>query len=125
MLITRRLLREEISYSQANKNETNILYKLIYWPQRVQFYNYVHKRRGLIEALIAYHLGLNSPTMCYAVDADNWMHGSFNLYIPVTVENSRRVLIRFPLPYRVSDKFRPGNGDEKIRYETRIYTWLQ
>ena len=63
--------------------------------------------------------------MCYAADWGEWMHGSFNLYIPVSVENSRRVLLRFSLPYRVGEAFYPGNGDEKVRYEAGTYAWLQ
>jgi len=53
------------------------------------------------------------------------MHGSFNLCIPVTIANSKLVLIRFPLPYRVGDKARPGNGDEKLRCEAATYAWMQ
>jgi hypothetical protein len=78
-------------------------------PQQVRFYNYVHKRRGLIEALVAYYVGVRSPTRCYTADVDDWMHGSFNLCIPVTIENFKRVFIRFSLPYRVGDNFYLGN----------------
>lgn len=57
---------------------------------------------------------------------------SFNVCIPVTIspwegkeQPGRRVLIRFPLPYRVGEAFRPGNGDEKIRCEAGAYAYLQ
>ena len=57
-------------------------------------------------------------------EAENWYHGSFNFCIPVTINNWKpseqpgsRVLLRFPLSYRVDDVVRPGNGDEKIRCE--------
>jgi hypothetical protein len=57
---------------------------------------------------------------------------SFNVCIPVTIspwegkeQPGRRVLIRFPLPYRVGEAFRPGNGDEKIRCEVGAYAYLQ
>lgn len=65
-------------------------------------------------------------------DVENWHHGSFNLCVPVVVggwkqkkQPGGRVLLRFPLPYRVGDAFRPGNGDEKIRCEAGAYAWLQ
>jgi hypothetical protein len=41
MPVKRRLLSEEITYSQAKEKETNILHQLTYWSQRVKFYNYV------------------------------------------------------------------------------------
>ncbi|RLL93487.1 hypothetical protein CFD26_100822 [Aspergillus turcosus] len=53
------------------------------------------------------------------------MHGSFNLIVPVTVEEFGRVIIRFPLPYRVGDSFHPGNSDEKVKCEAGTYAWLQ
>ncbi|KAF7158008.1 hypothetical protein CNMCM6106_004297 [Aspergillus hiratsukae] len=53
------------------------------------------------------------------------MHGSFNLCVPVTVEEFGRVIIRFPLPYRVGDSFHPGNSDEKVKCEAGTYAWLQ
>lgn len=65
-------------------------------------------------------------------DVEKWHHGSFNLCVPVTINDwkwkqqpGKRVLLRFPLPYRVGEAFRPGNGDEKIQCEAGGYTWLQ
>ncbi|EGE82636.2 hypothetical protein BDDG_05580 [Blastomyces dermatitidis ATCC 18188] len=58
--------------------------------------------------------------------------GSFNVCILVTIDTwkdrqqqGQRVLLRFPLPYRVGEDFRPGNGDEKIRCEAGAYAWLE
>ncbi|BDD60167.1 hypothetical protein MAP00_005321 [Monascus purpureus] len=34
-------------------------------------------------------------------------------------------MFRLPLPYRVGDAFRPGNGDEKVRCEAGTYAWLE
>jgi hypothetical protein len=124
MPITRPLLREHITYSQAKEKEVNILHQLGYHSQRNEFFKYVRKRRSLVELLVAHHLGL-SPSICHAADCEEWMHGSFNLCVPVSVKNSKRVLMRFPLPYRVGEAFRPGNGDEKVRCEAGTYAWLQ
>ncbi|KAI9721625.1 MAG: hypothetical protein M1828_005116 [Chrysothrix sp. TS-e1954] len=33
--------------------------------------------------------------------------------------------MRFPLPYKVGEAFRPGNADEKIRCEAGAYAWLR
>jgi len=88
-------------------------------------YSFMYKRRHLIEVRVAHHLGLLSPSECHVADVKTWMNGSFNLCIPVTIGHSKRVIIRFPLPYRVGDDFRPGNGDEKVRCEAATYACMR
>ncbi|KAE8153859.1 hypothetical protein BDV25DRAFT_168136 [Aspergillus avenaceus] len=100
------LLHGEITYSFAKEEE----------------------KRPWIEAIVAHHLNLGASYTCCMDDAENWLHGSFNLCVPVAIQSQdsqQRVLLRLPLPYRVGDAFRPGNGDEKIRCETGAYAWLQ
>lgn len=65
-------------------------------------------------------------------DTQEWIHGSFNVCIPVTVLNwnykqqaGDRVIVRFPLPYRIGEEFRPVNADEKARCEAGTYAWLE
>ena len=99
MPVTLPLLREHITYSQAEQREVNILHQLGYRSQRNQFFEHVRKRRSLVELLVAHHLAW-SPSICHAADWKEWMHGSFNLCVPVSVKNSKRVLMRFPLPYQ-------------------------
>ena len=53
------------------------------------------------------------------------MSGSFNLCVLVRVNALQRVVIRFPLPYRIGDKFRPGDADEKVRCKAATYAWLR
>ncbi|RFU30500.1 hypothetical protein B7463_g5814, partial [Scytalidium lignicola] len=125
MPVKRRLARGEITYSEAKEEEVNVLHQLTFWNQRVKFYTYVNNRRDLIKALVVHHLGLRSPSACHVAEIREWMQGSFNLCIPVTVEKSKRVLVRFPLPYRTGDKIHPGNSDEKVRCEAGSYAWLQ
>ncbi|EED17256.1 conserved hypothetical protein [Talaromyces stipitatus ATCC 10500] len=55
--------------------------------------------------------------LCIPVTVLEWRHQKQHL--------EKRVLIRFPLPYRVGEDFRPGNGDEKIRCEAGTYAWIQ
>lgn len=125
MPTTRRLLRQEITYSAAKEEEVNILHQLEYYDQRTQFFDNLNAKRDWIKAAVAHHLGLNSPAACHVTETEDWLHGSFNVCVPVTVDNGKRVLVRFPLPYRVGEAFRPGNGDEKIRCEAGTYAWLQ
>lgn len=54
-----------------------------------------------------------------------WKQGTFNLYVPVLVDRSERVLMRFPFPHRIGDDtFCPGNSDEKVRCEATTYAWM-
>lgn len=124
MPIKRRLLRESITYSQAKDKETNVLHQLTLWQRQNEFFNHIHRCSKLIEDQVTRHLGSPSGT-CQIADQKEWMHGSFNLCVPVSVLNSRPVLMRFPLPYRIGDESFAGNGDEKVRCEAGAYTWLQ
>lgn len=65
--------------------------------------------------------------MCEVSDIEDWLHGSFNVCVPITMNNrqNKRVLLRFPLPYRVGEAPNPGSSDEKIRCEAGTYAWLQ
>ncbi|TAQ89490.1 hypothetical protein B7494_g2165 [Chlorociboria aeruginascens] len=124
MPVERRLLRRNITYSVAKTEETNILHELGYWPRQNAFFDHIHKHRSLLTEVVAHHLGIHA-NMCQVADMSDWLHGSYNLCVPISVKNSSRVLVRFPLPYRVGDSFRPGNSDEKVRCEAGTYAWLQ
>ncbi|KFY67716.1 hypothetical protein V496_01452 [Pseudogymnoascus sp. VKM F-4515 (FW-2607)] len=126
------LLRGEITYSTAEAEEVNILHRLRYPAEKVKFFNHIDNKRNWIKTVVTHHLKLKSPALCQVADVENWYHGSFNVCIPVTIspwegkeQPGQRVLIRFPLPYRVGEVFRPGNGDEKIRCEAGTYAYLQ
>lgn len=128
MAKTRQLLHEELTYSDAKRRERNILHELSYPRQKAQFFALLESKHRLIQAIVAEHLGLRSANACQVAPLQDWLHGSYNVCIPVTVLNKQHlksVLIRFPLPYRVGEDFRPGNGDEKIRCEAGTYAWIQ
>lgn len=128
MLVPRPLLRGSITYSAAQDKETNILQQLTYVVQKATFYSHLNDRRRQIGSLVAYHLGLRDE-QCRVSAVEDWVHGSFNICVPVSVDGEndrgrRRVLIRFPLPYKLGESFRPGNSDEKIRCEAATFIWL-
>ncbi|EEP79686.1 predicted protein [Uncinocarpus reesii 1704] len=133
---TRRLLKGEITYSAAQDQEINILQRLAYPEQRTQFFASLHQQQGWMQAIVAHHLGLSSVKACRIADMKQWLHGSFNVCVPVTVTNPARFrlakgqtekqfMLRLPLPYRVGESYCPGNGDEKVRCESGTYAWLQ
>lgn len=123
----RRLLRGEITYSAAKERETNILHALGYWSQQNQYFTFLHGKRHLIQAAVAHHLNLGSPGYCQVAEPKDWLSGTFNVCIPVHVDENQApsVLVRLPLPYRVGEKFSTGNADEKILCEVGTYAWLQ
>ncbi|RWQ95292.1 hypothetical protein C8Q69DRAFT_469624 [Paecilomyces variotii] len=53
-----------------------------------------------MKVIVAYHLGLLSAAACQVAEIKDWLHGSFNLCVPVTLGNwtgrqqpGRRVLL--------------------------------
>lgn len=119
------LLREDITYEEARQRETNTLHHLTYPRAQLEFYNFIYGRQTLIKKRVAHHLNLPSPSACHVAAPKEWMQGSFNLCVPVTLDDSTRVLVRFPLSYRTGDGVCPGNGDEKLRCEAATYAWMQ
>ncbi|KAL4779890.1 hypothetical protein BJX76DRAFT_364824 [Aspergillus varians] len=127
MLRTRQLLRREITYSSAKEEEINILHQLGYHDKQIAFFSHLNNHQDWIKNTVAHHLNLNPSDICHVSKVEDWLHGSFNVCIPVTVStrSTKRVLLRLPLPYRVGEDFMPGNGDEKVRCEAGTYAWLQ
>ncbi|KAB8259745.1 hypothetical protein BDV32DRAFT_159164 [Aspergillus pseudonomiae] len=111
---TRRLLRdEEMTYSIAKEQES-------------RFFAHIQERQEWMKAIAVHHLNLKSSTLCHVAGQEDWSHGGFNVCIPITVDGcNKRVLMRFPLPYRVGEAVQPGNSDEKIRCEAGSYAWLE
>lgn len=124
---TRQLLRGDITLSDAEAKEFNILHQLRYQSQQSKFFAHLDNQREWMKAAVTHHLGLRSSAQCHVADTESWLHGSFNVCVPITVDSwdGKRVLMRFPLPYRVGESFRPGNCDEKIQCEAGSYAWLQ
>ncbi|KAL9127660.1 MAG: hypothetical protein Q9217_003507 [Psora testacea] len=110
--------------------EQNMLHQLTLPPERINFLRYLLAHKSEIETSVARHLGLSSVEQCRLSPTEEWIHGSFNLCIPVYIEEcgkrpGRRAIIRFPLPYKVGESDHPGNADEKLRCEAATYAWIQ
>lgn len=117
-----RLLRKDITYSAAKERESNILHALGYWNQQNQCFQYLQSNSHIIEARVAHHLNLASSACCRVADPEDWLSGSFNVCIPVYLDNRGQSP---PLPYRVGEGFNSGNADEKVLCEAGTYVWLQ
>ncbi|KAL8826849.1 MAG: hypothetical protein Q9170_007247 [Blastenia crenularia] len=125
-----RTLTGEITLDFALEEEHDMLRRLTYWDQREYFVFDLRHHSAAIEDVVSYHLGLGSTGSCRLAPQNDWIHGSFNMCIPVYVRHpgtltEKRVMIRFPLPYRIGEEFFPGNADEKLRCEAATYIWIK
>ncbi|KAK2790429.1 hypothetical protein FQN53_009452 [Emmonsiellopsis sp. PD_33] len=127
MPVARSLLYGQITYSEAQKKETNILQELTYASLAASFKARIESKSETIKAIVAHHLYLNRSCCIDIAHPSEWLNGSFNLCVPVSVRTPRdsvRVLMRFPLPYKTAETIHPGNGDEKTRCEAGTYAWI-
>ncbi|KAJ5462349.1 hypothetical protein N7530_010554 [Penicillium desertorum] len=104
------------SLSTALDDDDNVVQELSYPERRLEFYIYLYQHRTSIESIVSYHMNLNEKQTCRVGEVKEWLAGSFNVCIPVNIngqdDNSRkRVLVRFPLPYKVGEIQHPGNAD--------------
>ncbi|OOF98994.1 hypothetical protein ASPCADRAFT_162880 [Aspergillus carbonarius ITEM 5010] len=124
------LLHRQITLASALDDDDNVLQELQYPERRIQFFTYLFMNRSAIEAIVSHHLGLKGKQTCRIGEVKEWISGSFNVCIPVYIQPcstnaSKRVLIRFPLPYKVGEFQRPGNAEEKLRCEAATFIWIQ
>ena len=123
-------LNGEIAFDEAIQEEHNTLQRLTYRQKRHDFSLYLHQHRTKIEALVSSHLGLKRSGDCQLTQPEDWIYGSFNVCLPVNVSRwnkhlGKRVIIRFPLPYKIGELEYPGNADEKLRCEAATYVWIE
>ncbi|PYI11878.1 hypothetical protein BO78DRAFT_465861 [Aspergillus sclerotiicarbonarius CBS 121057] len=118
------LLRGTTTLGSALEEEEDMLLELDYPEQRVDFFVSLYRNRAEIEHIAARHLELDT---CQLGAVKEWVHGSFNVCIPIYVSNQNqpRALIRFPLPYKVGESKYPGNVDEKLRCEAATFIWMR
>lgn len=123
------LLQGRTSLAEALEEEENMLFRLAYPSQRTEFYVWILQHRKDFEAIVSHHLSLASNEICQFAEVKDWRPGSFNVCIPISIDNwrkhpGRRVLLRIPLPYKVGESACPGNADEKLRTEAATFIWI-
>lgn len=124
------LLQGTTTLAEALDGEENMLIRLGYPSQRDEFFLWILQHHKDFEATVSFHLSLAVEETCRLGNTEEWKHGSFNVCIPVYIENwkrlqKRRVLLRIPLPYKVGESSYPGNADEKLRTEAATFIWIQ
>lgn len=127
--VTLHTLNGEITYEEAADRETNVLPELTYWRKMDEFGIYLLEHKNEIEDTISRYLHLKGTEKSCHLPHPEWNYGSFNLCLPVSIINWKkrpggRVMIRFPLPFKVGESQFPGNSDEKLRSEVATYAWI-
>ncbi|KAK2808553.1 hypothetical protein FQN50_004585 [Emmonsiellopsis sp. PD_5] len=129
------LLDRFITLSAAEGEEEDMRAELQYSRRRGILYTELQSQEKEIRTLVASHCGLASPELVQVpemVDHNNkliWLHGSFNVCIPVYISNPRgslrsKMAFRVPLPYKIGEDEFPGNAEEKLRSEAATYIWV-
>ncbi|QSS55177.1 hypothetical protein I7I53_02987 [Histoplasma capsulatum var. duboisii H88] len=130
------LLNRFITLSNAEDEEEDMRAELQYAQKRGILYTELDSQKKEIQRLVASHCGLACPDLVQVpkmVEQVNnklvWLHGSFNVCIPVHINNSGQSLpakmaFRVPLPYKIGEEEFPGNAEEKIRSEAATYIWI-
>ncbi|OAA63531.1 Aminoglycoside phosphotransferase [Niveomyces insectorum RCEF 264] len=131
MAVTLPLIRGRISLEEALEEDSHIIQELSYPEKRLDFFSHLFMNRPHIEEVVAHHLNIARSDFRLS-HYDEWIHGSFNACLPVYITAGRRtarlphrLIIRFPLPYKVGEEVCPGNVEEKLRTEAATYVWLQ
>jgi len=124
------LLHGKMTLAKALDEEDNALFPLACSLQREDFLFWIYEHRKNFKALVSLHLGLTNSETCRFGEFREWKHGTFNVCVPVYIDNWRthpgkRVLLRLPLPYIVGESTRPGNADEKLRAEVAVFIWIR
>ncbi|KAJ9644797.1 uncharacterized protein PV06_08292 [Exophiala oligosperma] len=110
-------------WKEIEEEDDNMLVTLQRDVLTEEFLDYLQRHASDIPGLVAHHLLLSDRQECKVSDRSEWLHGSFNACIPVTISNwpTARVLLRCPFPHMVGS---PMGLDEKIRCEAATFAWI-
>ena len=129
LVSTLRTFDSEITRDAALEEKQDMLRRLTYWDKRINFLVYLLDYSPEIEAIVSYYMGLSRKGSCYLAPLDDWIYGSFNICLPIYIKNGgkrleKRVIMRFPLLYKVGEEEFSGNAEEKLRCEAATYIWI-
>lgn len=110
-----KLIGKKIKLSEALADEDNILQKLQYPKRRIDLIVLLLENENEILHIAAQHLNVKTNA-CELSQVSEWIHGSFNLCIPIHVNwnGHKRVLFRVPLPYKIGEDLFPGTVMKKL-----------
>ncbi|PBP23786.1 hypothetical protein BUE80_DR005423 [Diplocarpon rosae] len=119
--------KKPLTYKSALDKDTNIISKAAHFKASTELYQSLWDQRQTIEALVKHHLRLSNQDRCLVSAKDQWIHGSFNICIPIEVQSTccYKLIFRCPEPHKLAELQYPGTVDEKMSSEVGAYAWIQ
>jgi hypothetical protein len=77
--------RKPITYESALQKDANIISQAAHLGAATELYQSLWGQRQTIQALVKHHLRLSNRDTCIVNAEDQWIRGSFNVYIPIEV----------------------------------------
>ena len=110
-------------WEDIEEEDDNMLVKLQRETLREAFFEDLQCHIPTICGIVSHHLSLSRSQQCEISDRSEWLYGSFNTCIPITITRWRkqRLLLRCPFPFMVGG---PDGLDEKIRCEAATFAWI-
>ena len=116
-----------VTYESAIQLEDNVILEASQAERTRLLHKHLWEQRQALSALAAHHLGLGrAKDRCVVQNPEAWIHGSFNVCVPVCVEGPpgrsvRKVLVRCPMGHKLANDRYPGTADEKLSCEAATY----
>lgn len=129
--MTEILLHERLrTLKSAAYDDNDFLLAIQHQSDAEDFQQQIGRETESIAAVVKHHLHLRHDDSCVVLPSDSWIHGGFNLCVLVEVQScssseSRQVVFRCPLPYKLPEQQHPGTIDEKVSCEAAAYAWMQ
>lgn len=116
----------EAATEEIEEEDDNMLIRLNWNHLQEEFFDYLEAETTTIETIVSQHLDLTVHQPCRMSERPQWLHGSYNVCIPVFISNWRaqRVLIRCPFPHRLGGLQKTALMEEKLRCEAASYAWI-
>ena len=116
----------ESEWIAIEEENDNMLIKLQRPRLEREFLDYLENCRPAIQSLVSNHLSLSPHQHCTVSDRSQWMHGDFNVCIPISISQwkRQRLLMRCPFPHMVGLRANSAGLDEKVRCEAATFAWI-
>jgi hypothetical protein len=114
------------AWREIEGEDDNMLVKLERPRLREVFMHDLEGQTPNIRSIVSRHLCLKRHQQCTVAPRTAWLHGDFNVCIPISVSNwrSQRLMLRCPFPHMLGASHNSGPLDEKIRCEAATFAWI-
>ena len=113
-------------WEDIKDSDDNMLIRLDWDQLQEEFFAYLQRKTQTIQRIVSQHLYLRTHQHCIVADSSEWLPGTFNVCIPISIRypQPRRLMLRCPLPHRMGRRYGTALTDEKIRCEAATYAWI-